>query len=101
MRLRRKNGIKERSLMPLKQRREHQRIASKKYYYSHLKQSKERIKLWRKRNPDKQRFIEKRRRARLMNAKGFHTFLQWEQLKKQYGDLCVFCQKKKKLFLRN
>ena len=81
--LRRKIGIKERTLMPLKQKIEHQRKASRKYYHSHLIQERERCKKWRRENPEKQRFIEKRRRARKKNAMGSHTFVEWEQLTKR------------------
>lgn len=97
MRKRRERGIKARVLMPLVQRIEHQKIASRKHYYSHLEQERERTKQWKMENPEKQRFMEKRRRARELNAEGSHTLLEWQQLKNIFGNLCVWCQKKIKL----
>jgi len=91
--MRRKNGIKEKTLMSLEQQKEHCRIASRKYYNSHLIQERERTKKWKRDNPEKQRFMEKRRRARKTNAEGSHTLEEWELIKSQYGNMCVFCQK--------
>ena len=91
--LRRKNGIKEKILMPLEQQKAHQKIASRKHYNSNLIQERERTKKWRKNNPEKQRFIEKRRRSRKANAEGSHTLQEWILLKREYGNMCVYCQK--------
>ena len=76
---RRQMGIKEKVLMPLAQRIEHQRIASRKHYYSHLEQERERTKQWKKNNPEKQRFMEKRKRARKRNAVGSHILKEWQR----------------------
>lgn len=91
--MRRKNGIKKRTSMSLEQKRINQKIASRKHYNSNLTKERDRTKKWRKDNPEKQRFMEKRRRARLANAEGSHTLKEWLLLKKQYGNMCVYCQK--------
>jgi 5-methylcytosine-specific restriction endonuclease McrA len=94
MRKRREAGIPEKKLMPEEQRILHQRAASRRHYNSHLEQERQRTAKWKKDNPDKQRFMEKRRRARKKNAPGSHTYAQWLQLKKEYGNMCVYCQRR-------
>lgn len=90
---RRERGIKEKKIMPKEQMIEHQRQASRKHYYSHLEQERERSKDWKQNNKEKQRFFEKRRKARKKNGNGNHTIKEWANLKLSYGNLCVFCQK--------
>lgn len=91
--MRRAKGIPIRTRMSKEQQLLNQRKASRKHYNSNLEQERARTKKWKKDNPEKQRFIEKRRRSRKINAEGSHTHEQWIELKNQYGCRCVRCQK--------
>lgn len=93
MKKRREAGIKEQCAMSAEQKAKYQRMASRKHYYNHLEQERERTKQWKLNNRDKQRFIEKRRRARKANALGSHTFKEWLQVKEEYGNMCPRCQR--------
>lgn len=88
---RRASGIKEQCAMSPEQKSVSNKIASKKHYHLHLEQEKKRVAEYKKSNRDKQRIIERRRRLRKFNAEGFHTAEEWEQLKKEYLNMCPYC----------
>lgn len=63
-------------------------------------------KKWREKNPDKRKtyrneylkshrefiyFLNRQRYYKRKNAKGFHTFEEWETLKKEYNYCCAMC----------
>jgi len=55
---------------------------------------KELTKIWKKKNYNKVLFSNLKRITKKLNAEGFHTFGEWELLKKQYGYTCPACGKK-------
>lgn len=62
--------------------------------YLNNKQSKAvRLRLWRSQNPDKVAAINRRRRARRMNASGTHTASEWKELCATHGYRCLACGK--------
>ena len=50
------------------------------------------VKSWAKRNPQKATLQSKRKRARKLNAKGFHTLEQWMARVEVFGWKCVYCK---------
>ena len=54
------------------------------------KQSKK----WRENNKNRRNELRKRRRVIEKKAKGSHTFIQWNTIKKRYNWTCPCCKKK-------
>ena len=50
-------------------------------------------KRWRQKNKELVNFWTSQRRKRLKNAKGSHTFGEWQTLKAQYNWICLMCNK--------
>jgi 5-methylcytosine-specific restriction endonuclease McrA len=50
-----------------------------------------------KRHPEKISHLKARRYARQRNAKGSHSFEEWQRLKRKFRNKCAICRKKKEL----
>lgn len=92
-RSRRTAGVPQRTRMSQEEMVASHKRSSRKHYRKHAPQERARTKIWRRANPEKQRFMEKRRRARLQNAPGSHTFEQWQRLLFEHGHMCPYCQR--------
>lgn len=49
---------------------------------------------WRQNNQERMNFYSRIRRYLKKNAEGFHTFREWELLKKRYDYMCFYCKRK-------
>jgi len=52
---------------------------------------------WVKKNPERMAHLKARRYAREKNAKGSHTFEEWQEMCKKFKQKCAECGKEKKL----
>lgn len=66
---------------------------NKLYIQEHPETAKKSIRIFRKRHPEKAKEDKRKRRNRELNAEGFHTNEQWENLKKRYKYTCLCCKK--------
>lgn len=52
---------------------------------------------WVKKNPERMAHLKARRYARERNAKGSHSFKEWQELCKKFSNKCANCKQEKKL----
>ena len=72
--------------------------ADQKYRDTHREQKVDGDRRWRQQNPGKAVEQFHRRRARLLNAPGAgFTDSEWQEMKRDYGYVCVYCGQKKPL----
>ena len=88
------------AIKSLPQRRQHYaihrdeiKIKRASYFASHRERARQTAKTWKIKNREHVNTINANRRARQLNAQGFHTLGEWELLKKQYGYTCPSCGK--------
>ena len=64
---------------------------SRDWYANNQERAKEARKAWRDANPDKCSVAGSRRRARELNAPGYHTAEQWAARQDYHGRKCIYC----------
>lgn len=60
-------------------------------YARNKERYREKARKWRRNNPDKVLFWNRRRELRKRNIEGTHTFQEWEELKRKYNYRCAKC----------
>lgn len=70
---------------------------NKEYYERDAETQRKRVSIWRKENPEKKNNLDRVRRAKKRANQGSFTSVEWEEKKKEYNYLCVYCNKKKRL----
>lgn len=91
---RRERGIQARTKMSEEERVAAQRKASRKHYYSHIKQERMRIKKWKKVNPEHDRHMSSNKASRKRGGKGTVKYSEWVALKAKFNHTCPACGKK-------
>jgi hypothetical protein len=78
-------------------RSEKGRASDRRFRERHKDSERERQRRWEVQNPEKSTAKHHRRRARMRNAPGHFTHLEWAALCEQFKHRCALCREKRKL----